>query len=58
MNEITGDLADSLRRHSKKDLTGYKVPRRFYQVSELPADQMGKVRRTKMRQLLEQHTKR
>ncbi|HEY4598190.1 AMP-binding protein, partial [Corynebacterium sp.] len=47
-------LHDSLRQHCKKVLTGYKVPREFFHVATLPADQMGKVRRTEMRAILEE----
>lgn len=50
--KITGELADSLRKHSKEGLTGYKVPRAFYQIAELPTDQMGKVRRSEVQELL------
>ena len=47
-------LHESLRQHCKKVLTGYKVPREFFHVATLPADQMGKVRRTEMRAILEE----
>lgn len=37
--------AEALRAYCFENLTRYKVPRRFHAVDELPADQMGKVRR-------------
>ena len=41
-----GDIdVDALRAHCKRDLAGYKVPRRFVAVEELPTNPMGKVLR-------------
>lgn len=36
---------DELRTHTKRHLTAYKAPRRFFVVSELPLNPMGKVLR-------------
>lgn len=37
--------AKALRAHCKSELAGYKVPREFVAVDELPVNQMGKVQR-------------
>jgi long-chain acyl-CoA synthetase len=39
---------DALRAHCKASLAGYKVPREFVQVDELPTNPMGKVLRKKV----------
>jgi O-succinylbenzoic acid--CoA ligase len=41
--------ADELRRHCEEELAGYKVPRRFEFVSELPRTPSGKVLRRALR---------
>ncbi|HMT51435.1 MAG TPA: long-chain fatty acid--CoA ligase, partial [Dietzia sp.] len=40
--------ADALRAHCKGSLTGYKVPREFVELDELPTNPMGKVLRKKV----------
>lgn len=54
---VSSELAASLRKHCKEILTGYKVPRKFFHVAELPTDQMGKVRRVEMKKNLKEHHK-
>lgn len=44
--------AEALRRYCKESLTAYKVPRRFVRVEELPKNQMGKVQRRQVRDLI------
>jgi fatty-acyl-CoA synthase len=41
--------ADELRRHCAESLAGYKVPRRFEFVSELPRTPSGKLLRRALR---------
>ncbi|WKD62080.1 Long-chain-fatty-acid--CoA ligase [Corynebacterium ciconiae DSM 44920] len=43
---------DSLKAFCRKNLTRYKVPRVFYHFEELPRDQLGKIRRRDVQQLL------
>ena len=43
--------AKALRAHCKANLAGYKVPREFVEIDELPVNQMGKVQR---KQVVEQ----
>lgn len=45
--------AESLRTHCKESLTPYKVPRRFVRVDELPKNQMGKIQRRQVRDLID-----
>ena len=40
------------KAHCKRNLTGYKVPRAYFHLDELPQDQMGKVRRRDVQKLL------
>ena len=40
---------DAYRRKCREDLTGYKVPRAFFHLDEMPRDQMGKIRRRDVR---------
>src|SRR5699024_6817852 len=40
------------RRKCREDLTGYKVPRAFLHLDEMPRDQMGKIRRRDVRDVL------
>jgi long-chain acyl-CoA synthetase len=44
-----GATHDELRAWCKERLTGYKVPRAFYLVDELPKSMLGKVLRAKVR---------
>ncbi|WP_121258149.1 long-chain-fatty-acid--CoA ligase [Nocardioides ferulae] len=46
------DLED-LERHSREVLTGYKVPRRFVHVPELPTNLMGKVLRREVAKVVQ-----
>lgn len=46
--------AEALRSHAVDNLTRYKVPRRFHAFDELPADQMGKVRRREVLELVQE----
>lgn len=48
---VSLDVA-ALRAFAREHLTPYKVPRRVVQLDELPANQMGKVVRRKVRELL------
>jgi acyl-coenzyme A synthetase/AMP-(fatty) acid ligase len=41
--------ADELRRHCAAELAGYKVPRRFEFVDELPRTEAGKLARAALR---------
>lgn len=41
---------DALRAHCKGSLAGYKVPREFVELDELPTNPMGKVLRKKVAQ--------
>lgn len=50
--ELTEELAEELKEFSRKHLTRYKVPRKFEHFLELPADQLGKVRRGEVRDLV------
>ncbi len=43
---------EAIRSHCKRNLTGYKVPRAYFHLDELPQDQMGKVRRRDVQKLL------
>ncbi|WP_295625221.1 long-chain-fatty-acid--CoA ligase [uncultured Corynebacterium sp.] len=43
---------DSYRAHARENLTGYKVPRAYFHLDEMPRDQMGKVRRRDVRDVL------
>ena len=43
---------DAYRRKCREDLTGYKVPRAFFHLDEMPRDQMGKIRRRDVRDVL------
>lgn len=43
---------DSYREHARANLTGYKVPRAFFHLDEMPRDQMGKIRRRDVRDVL------
>ncbi len=52
---MSPEKSQQLRAHCKASLTGYKVPREFYQIDKLPKDQMGKIRRTEVRQILTNH---
>ncbi|WP_273352817.1 long-chain-fatty-acid--CoA ligase [Corynebacterium resistens] len=45
--------AKAFRSFAKEHLTSYKVPRAFYAFEELPADQMGKIRRREVKELVE-----
>ena len=51
-----GDYANldvgAYRAHARENLTGYKVPRAFFHLDEMPRDQMGKVRRRDVRDVL------
>ena len=51
-----GDYANldigAYRAHARANLTGYKVPRAFFHLDEMPRDQMGKVRRRDVRDVL------
>ncbi|MFL0577870.1 long-chain-fatty-acid--CoA ligase [Dietzia sp. 179-F 9C3 NHS] len=44
---------EALRAHCKASLTGYKVPREFVQMDELPTNPMGKVLRKKVAEKLD-----
>lgn len=44
--------SDAYRDHCYDNLTRYKVPRAFFHLEELPRDQMGKVRRRDVRDVL------
>lgn len=44
--------ADDFRDFAKKRLTAYKVPKVFHAFQELPADQLGKVRRREVQELV------
>ena len=44
--------ADALRAHCKSSLTGYKVPREFVELDELPTNPMGKVLRKKVAEVI------
>ena len=51
--EAGTELRDAdLRAWCKQRLTGYKVPRAFYVVDELPASMLGKVLRKQVRESL------
>ncbi|QNH96766.1 long-chain-fatty-acid--CoA ligase [Corynebacterium anserum] len=50
--ELTEELIEELKEFSRKQLTRYKVPRSFEHFLELPADQLGKVRRGEVRDLV------
>ncbi|MBV7294528.1 AMP-binding protein [Corynebacterium sp. TAE3-ERU12] len=43
---------EDYREHCRKNLTRYKVPRAFFHLDELPRDQMGKVRRRDVKDVL------
>ena len=43
---------DAYRQHARANLTGYKVPRAFFHLDEMPRDQMGKIRRRDVRDVL------
>lgn len=43
---------EAYRAHARENLTRYKVPRAFFHLDELPRDQMGKVRRRDVRDVL------
>lgn len=51
-----GDYANldiaGYRAHARENLTGYKVPRAFFHLDEMPRDQMGKIRRRDVRDVL------
>ncbi len=51
-----GDYAnldiEAYRAHARENLTGYKVPRAFFHLDEMPRDQMGKIRRRDVRDVL------
>lgn len=44
---------EGFRAFAKERLTSYKVPRAYYAFDELPADQMGKIRRREVRDLVQ-----
>ena len=44
--------SEELREHCQERLTGYKVPRKFYVMDELPTNAMGKVQRREVAALL------
>ena len=44
--------SEAYRSHCYANLTRYKVPRAFFHLEELPKDQMGKVRRRDVREVL------
>ncbi|MEJ5997691.1 long-chain-fatty-acid--CoA ligase [Corynebacterium sp. H130] len=49
---------DALKEYCREQLTRYKVPRVFYHFEELPADQLGKIRRREVQeQLLARHNR-
>ncbi|MEJ5918983.1 long-chain-fatty-acid--CoA ligase [Corynebacterium sp. H78] len=43
---------EAVRKHCYANLTRYKVPRAYFHLDELPRDQMGKVRRRDVREVL------
>ena len=45
----------AIRGHLQARLAGYKVPRRFWRVSEMPRDSMGKVFKRRLRDAYERH---
>ena len=45
---------DAIRAHCKSSLAGYKVPREFVELDELPANPMGKVLRKKVAEAMAQ----
>lgn len=45
-------LIEDLKQHCRKHLTRYKIPRVFEEFDELPADQLGKVRRGEVKALV------
>lgn len=48
---------DALRAFAANKLTKYKVPRIFQELKELPADQMGKVRRREVQDIVKDFLK-
>lgn len=52
--ELNDPLIQELKEHCRASLTRYKVPRVFIAFDELPADQLGKVRRGEVKQLVEE----
>ncbi|GAB3078237.1 long-chain-fatty-acid--CoA ligase [Corynebacterium aquatimens] len=43
---------EGLKSYARENLTRYKVPRDFYHFEELPSDQLGKIRRREVRDVL------
>ena len=46
---------EGLKDFARENLTRYKVPRTFYHFEELPKDQLGKIRRREVRDVLLAH---
>ncbi|RAV33435.1 long-chain-fatty-acid--CoA ligase [Corynebacterium heidelbergense] len=53
-NKLSDATKTALKEHCQRNLTKYKVPREFYQLDELACDMMGKVRRTEVRQQVQE----
>ncbi|MDU0479054.1 long-chain-fatty-acid--CoA ligase [Staphylococcus chromogenes] len=52
LNEGAALDPEGLKNYCRKQLTRYKVPRKFFHFEELPTDQMGKIRRREVQEQL------